>query len=137
MDAQRRRIGEERWGQPGGGWDPERDGERRVNRTPLLLSPDQLLGRAPIPTRRRSDRRRIAAHLAVAAVLVGATSWWVLLPHLLAGPVVLTLTATHGVHLGDLPTLGLLAVAARSLLEVRRLVARRPPAPLGPGAGSR
>jgi hypothetical protein len=39
-----------------------------------------------------------------------------------AGPVLLTLTATHGVHVGDLAVFGFAALAARSLLRARRLV---------------
>lgn len=120
-------MGEERGGRGGDAWDAARHGDRRTGRAPLLLTPGQLLGRAPLHTRRRGDKARIAAHLGVAAALVAATSWWVLLPHLFAGPVVVRLSRDHGVHLGDLPSLAFLAVAARSLLAVRRIAARRRP----------
>lgn len=97
--------------------------ERRAPQ-PVLYSPDQLLGRAPIRLRRASDRRRLAGHLVVVVLVVPLTAWWVVPAHSFAGPVVLTLTASHGVHLGDLPTLAFLGAAARSIVVARRLGAR-------------
>jgi hypothetical protein len=99
------------------------DGERRA-RPPLLYTRDQLLGRAPIYTRRLSDKRRLAAHLLAVVLLIALTAWWVLPRHAFAGPVLLDLTATNGVHLGDLPTVLFLAVCLRSLVAL----ATRPPA---------
>ena len=106
-------------------YDPARDGERRA-RQPLLYSPDQLLGRAPIRLRRASDKRRLAAHLVGVAAMVALTAWWVLPLHGFAGPVILVLTSTHGVHVGDLPSLVFVAVAARSTLVAGRIVLARP-----------
>jgi hypothetical protein len=94
-------------------------GERR-SRERFLYTWDQLLGRAPIYTRRRRDKQRLGAHLALVVLLVGLTLWWVVPLHTFAGPVLFTLTASHGVHAGDLPTVLFLAVAARSLLVVAR-----------------
>lgn len=54
-----------------------------------------------------------AAKLAVLLVLLAV---WVLVPHPLEGPVVFTLTATHGIHLGDL-----LGVAVAALIGWRWL----------------
>jgi len=93
--------------------------ERRAPQ-PLVYTPDQLLGRAPVRLRRRADKVRLAGHLAAAVALVGLSLWWVIPLHAFAGPVLLTLTATHGVHLGDLPTLLFGAVALRSLVVARR-----------------
>jgi hypothetical protein len=98
--------------------------ERRAPE-PLVYRPEQLLGRRPIRLRRRSDKIRLAAHLAAVAVLVGLSIWWVVPLHAFAGPVLLTLTATHGVHVGDLPVLLFLAVAARSMMAVQHLVTAR------------
>lgn len=95
--------------------------ERRAPE-PLLFSPDQVLGRAPIRLRRRSDKIRLVAHLAAVAALLALTAWWVLPVHAFAGPVVLTLTATRGVHAGDLPSLLFVALAGRSLWAAGRLV---------------
>jgi len=97
------------------------DQERRAPE-PLFYTPEQLVGRAPIRLRRRSDRRRLAAHLLIATALLSLVSWWVLLPHVFAGPVVLSLTPDHGVHLGDLPSLLFGAVAGRSLLIAGRQI---------------
>ncbi|MGD9797993.1 MAG: hypothetical protein AB7H43_10215 [Acidimicrobiia bacterium] len=87
--------------------------ERRA-RQRLLYTADQLLGRAPIYTRRTSDKWRLVVHLGGSLTLIGLAGWWVLPVHAWAGPVLLTLTASHGVHLGDLPALAFLAVALRS-----------------------
>ena len=98
--------------------------ERRAPE-PLVYSPEQLLGRQPIRVRRRSDKIRLAAHLAAVVLLVALSVWWVVPLHAFAGPVLLTLTATHGVHAGDLPVLVFLAVAARSMLTAQRLATAR------------
>src|SRR5512133_3611762 len=71
---------------------------------PLLYSPAQLRGRSRICLRRRRDKVRFAAHLGAAAGLVGLSAWWVIPVHSFAGPVLMTLTPSHGVHVGDLPT---------------------------------
>lgn len=93
--------------------------ERR-NRERFLYTWDQLLGRAPIYTRRRRDKQRLFGHLSAVIGLVGLTLWWVVPLHDFAGPVLLTFGPGRGVHVGDLPTLGFLAVAARSFLVVAR-----------------
>ena len=98
--------------------------ERRAPE-PLLYQRDQLLGRRPIRLRRRSDKIRLAAHLAAVALLVALSIWWVVPLHAFAGPVLVTLTASHGVHAGDLPVLVFLAIAARSLISASRLVSFR------------
>jgi|SRR5690349_1068943 hypothetical protein len=92
---------------------------------PLLYQPDQLLGRRPIRLRRRSDKIRFAAHLGAVVVLVLLSVWWVVPLHAFAGPVLLTLTRTHGVHVGDLPVLLFGAVALRSLVAAQQLLAAR------------
>lgn len=95
-------------------------GDRRT-RSRFFYTKDQLLGRAPIYMRRRSDKHRLIAHVALVIVLVSLSLWWVIPLHAFAGPVLLTLTPSHGVHLGDLPTLGFLAVALRSAVLATRL----------------
>lgn len=57
----------------------------------------------PEPTR-RSLRERCAYGVLAFALALFAT-WWVGPPHTWDGPVLLTLTASHGVHLGDLPAI--------------------------------
>jgi hypothetical protein len=74
-----------------------------------------------MPLRRRSDKRRLVAHLLLAALFVAVAAWFVIPYHGFAGPVILTITPGHGVHLGDLPSVPLLAVALWSLLRVRAL----------------
>lgn len=96
-----------------------RSRERR-SRERFIYSWDQVLGRAPIYTRRRRDKQRLAAHAAAVVALVSLTLWWVVPLHTFAGPVLFTLTGSHGVHAGDLPTLLFLAVAVRSVLVVAR-----------------
>jgi hypothetical protein len=95
--------------------------ERRASQ-PFLLTSDELLGRRPIRLRRARDKRRLAAHLAIAAALVALSGWWVVPLHSFAGPVLLVLTSSHGVHAGDLPVLAFLAVAGRSLMGASRLI---------------
>ncbi len=101
----------------------------------LLYTAEQLLGRQPIYTRRSSDKWRLTIHLGVVSVVTALTVWWVVPLHSWAGPVVVTLTRTHGIHEGDLPTLLLLAVALRSVVAMasrrRAAAAGRP----GPDAG--
>lgn len=109
------------------------EGVERRAPEPLLYTPEQLAGRAPIRLRRRRDKLRLMAHLATAAALAVLTAWWVVPVHAFAGPVLLSLTAGHGVHVGDLPTLLFLAVAGRSLLQAVRLVTA--PAAVASGAG--
>ncbi len=95
--------------------------ERRAPQ-PLLYSTDQLLGRAPIRLRRAADRRRLAAHVVAATLLVLLSAWWVVPVHAFTGPVLVVLTGSHGVHVGDLPTVVFLGASARSVLAARRLV---------------
>jgi len=87
----------------------------------LLYTLGQLFGRAPIRLRRRSDKIRLGAHAGAAVALVALSVWWVVPLHAFAGPVILTLTRTHGVHAGDLATVVFLAVAGRSVLRAWRL----------------
>ena len=101
------------------------EGTERRAPEPLLYRPDQLLGRRRIRLRRATDKARFAAHVTAAAALVALSVWWVVPLHAFAGPVLLTLTATHGVHEGDLPVLVFLAVAARSLLSAQQLLTVR------------
>lgn len=89
---------------------------------PLLLTGEQLTGRAPIRLRRRTDKIRLAAHLVAVLGLVALTAWWVVPLHGFAGPVVLTLVSGRGVHAGDLPSLAFLALAGRSLFVAGRLI---------------
>ncbi len=99
---------------------PAVHGERRA-REQRLYSPDQLMGRAPIRLRRASDKRRLALHLVLAGLLMSLTAWWVFGPRWFASPVLLVFSKGHGVHVGDLPALLLVAVAARSLLVARSI----------------
>ena len=101
--------------------------ERRAPE-PLLYTGEQLAGRAPIRLRRRRDKTRLAYHLVLALVLAGLSLWWVVPHHSFSGPVVLDLAGpegAHGVHLGDLPSLVFVAVAARSAVQACRLVLDR------------
>jgi hypothetical protein len=102
-------------------------GDRTERRAPepLLFSPEQLIGRQPIRVRRRSDKIRLAAHVVAVVLLVALSIWWVVPLHAFAGPVLLTLTATHGVHAGDLPVFLFLAVAARSGFAAQRIAIAR------------
>ena len=89
---------------------------------PLLYSTAQLQGRSRIYLRRRSDKARFAAHIGGAAGLVALSLWWVIPLHSFAGPVLLTLSPGHGVHVGDLPTLPFLTVAAWSGVMALRML---------------
>jgi hypothetical protein len=88
----------------------------------LLYSTAQLRGRSRIYLRRRRDKVRFTAHVAAAAGLVALSWWWVIPVHSFAGPVLVTLTPGHGVHLGDLPTLPFLAVATWSGVAALRML---------------
>lgn len=67
-------------------------------------------------------RRRLVA-LALAAGIVAALVAWVLIPHRSEGPVLFTITSTHGIHQGDL--LGA-AVAVVALVTLALMTLRRP-----------
>jgi hypothetical protein len=95
--------------------------ERRA-RQPLLYRPDQLLGRRKIHLRRAADKRRLAGHLLTVAALAALSIWWVVPLHWFAGPVLVAITATHGIHLGDLAVFGFALAGLRSLAAVKRLV---------------
>lgn len=89
---------------------------------PLLYTTAQLQGRSRIYLRRRRDKVRFAAHVGGAAGLVGLSLWWVIPLHSFAGPVLLTLAPGHGVHVGDLPTVPFLLVAAWSAVMAVRML---------------
>jgi hypothetical protein len=95
--------------------------ERRAPE-PLLYSTEQLRGRSRIYFRRRRDKVRFAAHVSAACGLVALSWWWVIPVHSFAGPVLVKLTPGHGVHVGDLPTVPFLAVAAWSSVAAMRMV---------------
>lgn len=95
--------------------------ERRAPE-PLLYTTAQLRGRSRIYLRRRRDKLRFAAHVGAAGGLVALSWWWVIPVHSFAGPVLVTLTPSHGVHLGDLPTLPFLALAAWSGAAALRML---------------
>jgi hypothetical protein len=105
--------------------------ERRAPE-PLLYSTDQLRGRRRIYLRRRRDKVRFAAHVGGALGLVALSAWWVIPLHSFAGPVLLTLTAGHGVHVGDLPALAFLCAAGWSGVEAGRMF--RTPAFVAPNS---
>jgi hypothetical protein len=46
--------------------------------------------------------RRGAKRAIIAVVVLALLAAWVLIPHPLEGPVLFTISADHGVHLGDL-----------------------------------
>src|SRR5688500_15025760 len=104
--------------------------ERRTPE-PLLYRRAQLQGRSRIYLRRRRDKVRFAAHLGAAGGLVALSLWWVIPLHSFAGPVLVKLTPSHGVHVGDLPTVPFLlaalwsAIAALRMLEVSVPIVRR------------
>lgn len=104
---------------------PDRRPEERRAPEPLLYRPEQLVGRRPIRLRRRSDKVRLAGHLVAVALLVGLSVWWVVPLHVFAGPVLVTLSASHGVHAGDLAVFAFLAAATRSMVLARELVVGR------------
>lgn len=105
--------------------EPKRNPERRRSAERFLYTRDQLLRRSPIYLRRRRDKHRLIGHVCVAAALMGLSLWWVIPLHAFAGPVLVTLTRSHGVHVGDLPTLVFLAIALRSLVVATQLGVRR------------
>lgn len=75
-----------------------------------------MLGRAPIRLRRRSDKARLAAHVCATLAMAALIAWWVLPVHAFTGPVLFMFAPGRGVHLGDLPALVFLLVAARSVV---------------------
>ena len=89
---------------------------------PLLYSTAQLQGRSRIYLRRRRDKVRFGAHVGTAVALVALSLWWVIPLHFFAGPVLLTFAPGHGVHVGDLPTLPFLFVAAWSAVAAVRML---------------
>ena len=99
----------------------EHPAERRTPE-PLLYSTAQLQGRARIHLRRRRDKARFAGHVGAACGLVALSLWWVIPVHSFAGPVLLKFTPGHGVHVGDLPTVLFLLVAAWSVVAALRMV---------------
>jgi len=54
--------------------------------------------------------------------LVALSLWWVIPLHSFAGPILVKLTPGHGVHLGDLPTVPFLLVAAWSTIAALRML---------------
>jgi hypothetical protein len=88
----------------------------------LVYDTAQLRGRSRIYLRRRRDKVRFAAHVGVAGGLVALSLWWVFPLHSFAGPVLVTLTPGRGVHLGDLPTVPFLLVAAWSGVAALRML---------------
>lgn len=70
-----------------------------------------------IPTERL--RRPAALRIAVTVGVWTPALWWVLATHRFQGPVVLYLTETHGVHLGDIPA-PVVAGAVTAWLHRRR-----------------
>lgn len=91
----------------------------------LLYSADQALGRSPIRLRRRSDKLRLAGHLAVVVALTALSIWWVIPPHTFSGRVMADVAQGRGVHIGDLAILVFGAIAGRSLRSALRLRRRR------------
>ena len=65
---------------------------------------------------RMRSRRLIA--LAMATGIVAALVAWVLVPHRWEGPVLFTITSTHGIHQGDLLGAALAVVALVTLAVV-------------------
>ena len=104
---------------------PERQGgaERRAPER-RLYTLDQLLGRSPIWLRRRTDKWRLASHVAATLGLLALTVWWVVPLHTFAGPVLLVVAPGRGIHAGDLPTLVFLLLALRSLRVAGHLARR-------------
>ncbi|HUP71504.1 MAG TPA: hypothetical protein VM282_00510 [Acidimicrobiales bacterium] len=88
----------------------------------MLYSTAQLQGRSRIYFRRRRDKVRFAAHVGAAVALVALSLWWVIPLHAFAGPVLFQLTPGHGLHVGDLPTVPFLLVAAWSGVAALRML---------------
>ena len=61
---------------------------------------------------------------AAIVTLLGAALVWTFIDAPMEGPVILRLSATHGVHVGDLPAF---AAAAVAFVAVRRLLRTREP----------
>lgn len=55
--------------------------------------------------------RRRAGRLLLAVALVIVFAWWVGPAHTWDGPVLVSLSASHGIHAGDLPAVPLLVAA--------------------------
>jgi hypothetical protein len=55
-----------------------------------------------------------------AVALVGCALVWLRIDTPGAGPVLLRISSTHGVHLGDLPALGMLVLAVIAAVRMRR-----------------
>ncbi len=107
--------------------DPPEPGARADRRAPAgaLYTADQLLGRTPIWLRRRADKLRLMGHLLAAIALVALSVWWVVPRHTFSGPVLFSIAPGRGVHVGDLLTVALVAVAGRSLWAVGQILRRR------------
>ena len=56
--------------------------------------------------------RSVATRLVLTVALLAVLAVWVLVPHVLEGPVLFSLTHDHGVHLGDLAGLAVAAGVA-------------------------
>ena len=106
---------------PGDAGAPRRERRARQARVYTL---DQLVGRAPIRLRRRSDKVRLALHVLATLALVALVAWWVLPVHAFTGPVLFAFAPGRGVHVGDVPALLLVVTAARSARIVGTLVHR-------------
>lgn len=92
----------------------------RRSRDRFWYSPDQLLRRTPIYTRRRKDKLRLASHMTVVLACICLSVWWVVPLHSFAGPVLVTLSPRHGVHAGDLAMFVFVAVALRPVVLAGR-----------------
>jgi hypothetical protein len=99
--------------------------ERRAPE-PIVYSSAQLRGSQRIYLRRRRDKVRFAGHVAGALGLIALSLWWVIPLHSFTGPVLVQLTAGHGVHIGDLAVPLFLLAAAWSVSEARRMLLARP-----------
>lgn len=104
---------------PGDAGAPRRDRRAQQRRSYTL---DQVLGRAPIRLRRRSDKVRLAAHVCATVAMAALIAWWVLPVHAFTGPVLVAFAPGRGVHLGDLPAVVFVIVAARSVIVSATIV---------------
>lgn len=100
------------------------DAPRRDRRAPQsrFYTLDQVLGRAPIRLRRRSDKVRLVAHACATVAMAALVAWWVLPVHTFTGPVLFAFAPGRGVHLGDLPAVVFGLVAARSVVVSASIV---------------